>query len=247
MKILDVNDNELQEEELDLELGYLIQDQILKEHHDAIEPQKEKSHYIVTAFLFADGSSLEINDQDDPHIVKTDVSQGLFKYKNLQGEEKIWYGTETKKVIDQPEIIGQEAWDEFENIQRYILYTEEELNKKQEKEEQEELLINGLESIQSLANQIQENNQKIKNFQEELIEVKEQTLPEILQQINNILEETTSTIDDFTLMLADFFGRTDAIYSMVWDSLNEIVEIKVQQYFEKQHDINEETTEGVDE
>lgn len=35
-------------------------------------------------------------------------------------------GRDVKKVIDVPAVEGKEAWDEYEDIQRYILYTPEE-------------------------------------------------------------------------------------------------------------------------
>ena len=36
-------------------------------------------------------------------------------------------GKDVRKVIDIPGVKAQEAWDEYENIQRYVPYTEEEL------------------------------------------------------------------------------------------------------------------------
>ena len=36
-------------------------------------------------------------------------------------------GKDVKKVIDAPGVEAKEAWDEYETIQRYMLYTEEEL------------------------------------------------------------------------------------------------------------------------
>lgn len=36
-------------------------------------------------------------------------------------------GRDVKKVIDVPGVEAREAWDEFETIQRYVPYTEEEL------------------------------------------------------------------------------------------------------------------------
>ena len=38
-------------------------------------------------------------------------------------------GRDVKKVIDVPAVEAKEAWDEYEDIKRYKLYTEEELQK----------------------------------------------------------------------------------------------------------------------
>lgn len=46
------------------------------------------------------------------------------EYKRPNGEV---YGIETKWVIDVEAVEAKEAWDEYEDIQRYVLYTEEEL------------------------------------------------------------------------------------------------------------------------
>ena len=56
MRILDENDQELQQEDLNLTLGYLVSDQILKEHHDAVPEVQEEGHYYPETFYFMDGS-----------------------------------------------------------------------------------------------------------------------------------------------------------------------------------------------
>ena len=40
-------------------------------------------------------------------------------------------GKDVKWVIDVPGVEAKEAWDEYENIQRYVLYTEEQLAAKE--------------------------------------------------------------------------------------------------------------------
>ena len=53
------------------------------------------------------------------------------------GKDVIW-------VIDVPGIEAKEAWDEYEDIQRYVLYTEEELVAKEaeKKAKEEEAMLN---------------------------------------------------------------------------------------------------------
>ena len=88
MRILDVDSYEL--EVPDLTLGYLRDERIFKEHHEAVEAVEEQGHW-----------------------------ETLAEYPN-GGKDVAW-------VVDVPGVEAQEAWDEYEDIYRYLLYTEEEL------------------------------------------------------------------------------------------------------------------------
>lgn len=48
----------------------------------------------------------------------------IAEYKNHKGEV---YGRDVAWIVDIPAVEAKEAWDEYEDIYRYILYTEEEL------------------------------------------------------------------------------------------------------------------------
>lgn len=93
MKIIDVNDNVLQWEDIDLEKGYLVEEESFVQHHDAIVPDPEHGQYAEAS-----------------------------------------------------------AWDEYEIIQRYILYTEEELEQirieKENQEKQDYFVKNGLSLVE---------------------------------------------------------------------------------------------------
>lgn len=89
------NENNVEITSPDLTLGYLKEDKIFVQHHDAIEFVPEVWHYEVVA-----------------------------EYPNG--------GKDVAKVIDTPTVQAQEAWDEYEDIQRYVLYTKEELIKIEE-------------------------------------------------------------------------------------------------------------------
>ena len=88
MKILDMDGIEI--ESPDLEKGYLKEEKIFVQHHEAIEAVEEVWHYETVA-----------------------------EYPNG--------GKDLAKVVDVPGVEAQEEWDEYEDILRYILYTEEEL------------------------------------------------------------------------------------------------------------------------
>ena len=160
-RILDVNDNELQVEDIDLELGYLEPDRLFIEHHDAVEAQRRIFHYAVSTFYFEDNTRVVITDEDDPRVGKDDIHRGVFHYETPEGEEpRDLRGIDLYEVEDQPYTEAQEAWDEYEEIQRYILYTEEELAEKQERQRQEQrqeiLLEQGLDRLESAEDSIED-------------------------------------------------------------------------------------------
>lgn len=138
-RILDENDHEITMDDVDLELGYLRLDQILKERHEAIEFQEEQWHYAVTCYYFENGSEMKITDEDDPHIERIDADNGVFGFipQNEEEEQLAVKGIDLKQEVDKERVDAKEAWDEYENIQRYILYTQEELDAKREREEQQ--------------------------------------------------------------------------------------------------------------
>lgn len=90
MRILDVNGNEVLNP--DYSLGYLLNETIVSQHHEAIPAVEEVGHYEVEK-----------------------------EYPNG--------GQDLKWIIDVEGQSAVEAWDEYEDIYRYILYTQEELDK----------------------------------------------------------------------------------------------------------------------
>lgn len=111
MKIIDSNGVEIASP--DLTLGYL-KPETQTIHHDAVAGVEEVSHY-----------ETETLPDGIPAI-----------YYDADGREK---GRDVRKVVDVPGVEGKEAWDEEVTVQRYILYTPEELaeQKKARKEAEE--------------------------------------------------------------------------------------------------------------
>jgi hypothetical protein len=99
MKIIDNNGNPI--EAPDLTLGYL-KPETQTIHHDAVAGVEEVSHY-----------ETETLPNGTPAI-----------YYDADGREK---GRDVRKVVDVPSVDPQPAWDEEVPVQRYILYTAEEL------------------------------------------------------------------------------------------------------------------------
>lgn len=99
MKIIDEHGNPIATP--DLTKGYLKQE-TQTVHHDAVAGVEEVSHYETETL--PDGT---------PAI-----------YYDADGREK---GRDVRKVVDVPGVDPQPAWDEEVPVQRYILYTAEEL------------------------------------------------------------------------------------------------------------------------
>lgn len=107
-RILDKSGNELKQEDIDLNAGKLV-DETITVHHDAVEGVKEVSHVEVLKEYYQTGPDGEPVLDEDGH--------------------KIVFGKDVQTVIDVPGVEAKDAWDEQEEIQRYIPYTAEELDK----------------------------------------------------------------------------------------------------------------------
>lgn len=99
MQIIDINGNPI--ENPDLTLGYL-KPETQTIHHDAVAGVEEVSHYETETL--PDGTTAIYYDAD--------------------GREK---GRDVRKVVDVPGVAAKEAYDEKVDVQRYVLYTAEEL------------------------------------------------------------------------------------------------------------------------
>lgn len=90
MRIVDQNGNEMHEDALDYDRGYLVEDSLFVCHHDAVEAVEEQGHWETIAEYPNGGKDVE-------WVVDVEVQQAA------------------------------EAWDEYEDVLRFVLYTAEEL------------------------------------------------------------------------------------------------------------------------
>lgn len=179
MRILNEQDEEIQEADVDYTLGYLVGDQILKEHHDAVPEIQEKGHYYPETFYFVDGSQYDVNtDGDNDPCVKANDDGVSFSYVPPEGEEpREVKGCDVKYIIDVEHQEAKDAYDEMENIQRYKLYTAEQLKERQA---------------------AKEKAQK----REEFIT----TGPDRLSTAETDIDTVTASVDDITTLMADMIG-----------------------------------------
>lgn len=190
MRIFDENGNEITEAEVDLEKGYTTQDQIFKEHHDAIKEEAEKGHYTVDTWFFSDGTSYTCTGEDDPHIKIVDAEKGVFDYED-QGEGKTYHGASLSYVVDSAKVDGVEEWDEYETILRYTLYTEEQIKAR---EEAKEKAAKQAEFMSAGPDQLAANTESINTLTKQLA-------------------ANTESLDDLFITLADAVAGEDSVES----------------------------------
>lgn len=136
MRILNEEDVEIQEEDVDTQKGYLTPDKVLIKHHDAVEESSEEYHYYAETVYFKNGDqySVSVEGECDPHI-RANEDGVSFEYIPGEGEEyREVQGMDVKKIVDKEQSEAKDAWDEYEEIQRYKLYTEDELRQRAEQE-----------------------------------------------------------------------------------------------------------------
>ena len=179
MRILNEKDEEVQASDVNSDLGYLVSEQILKEHHDAVPEIQEKGHYYPETFYFVDGSQYDVNaDGDNDPCVKANDDGVNFFYVPPEGEEpREVKGCDVKYIIDVEHQEAKDAYDEMENIQRYKLYTAEQLKERQA---------------------AKEKAQKHEEFMT--------TGPNRLSTAETDIDTVTASVDDITTLMADMIG-----------------------------------------
>lgn len=127
MKYINEQGQEIQESDIDTELGYTVPDKVFVAHHDATPEVPEQFHYEVKTWYFEDGTSMDVPAGNADATVKViDDGNGVFEYVD-DGSGKVYRGAEIERVTDVEHEDAKEAEDEYENVQKYILYTEDEI------------------------------------------------------------------------------------------------------------------------
>lgn len=164
----------------DLTLGFLTKETII----DIIPAIPAKTHYFPISMYFDDGTSILNPKEDDPHIDKTNASQGRFGYID-QGEGRKLTGMTVSLIVDSPAVPEQKTETE---IYRYILYTEEELVNRTFLTEGPERLTN------------------VETDTEDLLQVVADLAG---SDIKDRVAENQETIDELLLVMADLLGGNE--------------------------------------
>ena len=199
MRYFDINDNELQEEELDFELGYCEDDKLFIQHHDADPGTPREFHYAVSKVYFEDGTTYTPESEDDPHLFTEGPRVGRFEWVPQDGEEpKEVRGMDLYEVEDNPGTEPKEAWDTPEEK---AAHDETERIKR----EKEELLVTGLQRLQSLEQYQIDSDRDIKNAHVGIGQTQE-LIYNINSDVQNNITEQNALVEDLTLALADIIG-----------------------------------------
>lgn len=139
-------------ENYDLELGKLIDDKILKEHHEAEPAVEAITVEMKVEEITANGGKIEEID-------------GVY-YKIV--EEFPNGGKDVERICETPAVPAKAAYDEYEDIKVYVPYTEEELAK-QKQEEYENYVVELLREKYSLNQELailRQRDEKLAEFAE---------------------------------------------------------------------------------
>ena len=116
---------------------------------------------------------MKIIDSSGNPIENPDLTKGYLKpdtqtvhHDAVAGVEEVWHyeyktypngGKDRWKVVDVPGVAAKEAYDEEVDVQRYVLYTAEELaqreKEKQEAQQRQEVLDKLPETLEALKNE----------------------------------------------------------------------------------------------
>lgn len=105
---------ELDANELDYTKGHLIADKLFIAHHEAVPHKPAKSAQEIVNELESQGVDIEIGFDDKPYRILEENDGGRI----------------VEPINDIPETLAQDAYDEYEDIQVYVLYTATELRER---------------------------------------------------------------------------------------------------------------------
>lgn len=111
---------ELEKDTLDFEKGYLKPDKLVTVHHEATPFKKGRTAQEIAQELETQGVIIEKGYGDMLYRVAKEYENG---------------GRETELIEDEPDAEAKEAYDEYEDIQVYVPYTETELTEHTERKE----------------------------------------------------------------------------------------------------------------
>lgn len=170
MDIYDENDNKITEDDVDKNKGYLTDDTRFVVHHEKVQAILREGYYKATQVLFRDGTCYNVTGEDDPHIKVLDDQWAEFEYVPQEGDEdKEVMSIPFTYVTTKEGSPAVEAYDEYEDILRYKLYTEEEL---QERTQQQ--LIDSLpDAMAELCESVSSNLDNVTVLTEAIAELSE--------------------------------------------------------------------------
>lgn len=105
---------ELNQDEINFELGYLKDDKLIVNHHEATPFKRGRTAIEIAQELKSQDVGIEIGFDGNPYRIVTRYDDG---------------GTDVEPIMDEPDTPAQDAYNEYEDIQVYVPYTAAELKK----------------------------------------------------------------------------------------------------------------------
>ncbi len=148
---------ELNSDELDLTLGHLVAEKLFIQHHEEAEAVPAKSAEEIAAEMQSSGKQVEV------------IGGKFYEVKKVYNNG----GRHVEEIKAQPAIPAVEAWDEYEDIQVYAPYTEEELLeiKKQELREWREKYFTIIDRAVWYDCLTEEQKAEVREFRQKLLDI----------------------------------------------------------------------------
>lgn len=201
MKVYDIQglflcDSEEDAEEFEklIEKGQMVEDQRVKEHHDEVEAKPAVTHLEPKTVYFTDGTSQEVT-KDDPHISIGD--NGVPQWNALPEDNKEFFGMDIEEVVDEESTEAFAAYDEMESYLKYIPYTEDEIRDQENRKKVQEMLDQSPSLLDDM-----------KQYHEDY------------REGSNHMNSIDQSIEDLTLMNAEFFGGEASQFPTKVDVIN---------------------------
>lgn len=107
----------------DLEKGYLRPDKLLKQHHEAVPEKVIKTVEQIKEELEAQGKEVNLRTRQ---AESGETINEYYVVTKIHYKNGVRFGNDEEPIKEEKEA-GTAAWDEYEDIQVYHAYTEEEL------------------------------------------------------------------------------------------------------------------------
>lgn len=188
MRILNEQDKEIQRSDVDDTKGHLVEDYLLIAHHPEVNVAPAVTH-LETLFKFDDDED-GIWVPNDEYSVDLKTGAYVFTNKSFNGMHATF--VDSRVVEDKPPTKGEHEWFEYEQILRYKLYTEDELNLIKAREDQQ------LAESQERERKNTEYNTLLSSMDDVLLTIAEK---------EGATSDLENQINDITLVLADLIGE----------------------------------------
>lgn len=188
MRILNEQDKEIQQSDVDDTKGHLVEDYLLIAHHPEVNVAPAVTH-LETLFKFDDDEDCVWVPNDEYSV---DLKTGAYVFTNNSFNDMKATFVDSRVVEDKPPTEGEHEWFEYEQILRYKLYTEDELNLIKAREDQQ------LAESQERERKNTEYNTLLSSMDDVLLTIAEK---------EGATSDLENQINDITLVLADLIGE----------------------------------------